>query len=697
MTLRRALTAIVLVGLLAAPTAQSLETELQRAFQRETTTGNLAAAIAEYQRIARQAGGNRALAAQALLREARSHERLGSPESRKVYEALVRDFSDQSAVVSAARARLSAAGGVQQLEVTPRRVLEAGWSQMWDMSADGRFVVGPERVGYSAFSSGFSIVVRDVATGRSTTVVPATGSLQARLSDDGNRVAFTAGGLLRVVHVSGGASEVLTSDSSSRISAVDWSPDAKLVLAVMSEYADASRPQQETARKLVWVSTETKTTQAIRTFEPWRDLIFDARISPDGRFIAYSARARADGTDRYLYVMDVTGQNHRALVSAAGTREGPAWTPDGSRLVFQGTRENDTALWALAVRDGQAVGEPWVVQENFRGDPLGFTTSGTFLYSTWGQGGGNQAYILNRATPPGERPVVFPGLNASWSQTGSVAIWRNNALVIRNEASGEEQSFRPPDVDATIPPRWLPDGSVIVLVDEGQGAQSRQAFHVVDTRTGTSRRLFGRDANGRLRTSVSAVSPDGRTLYLGVRPNATSGVSGIVAVDVATGDERSVLTFPQAPPPSSGLGLAISPDGTTLAVQTWVKTNAAARIFTVGVDGSNYREIVGAFETGWMGDTLRWTPDGRTLLFVAFDANRHWRVMRVPADGGTPEFDGLSFDTLAKLLPELRLFPGNFNSIDLSPDGSRIMASTQTMSKYELWTLDNLLWAINAR
>jgi Tol biopolymer transport system component len=695
---------IVLVGLLASPAAQSLDVELQRAIQRETISGDLAAAIAEYHRIARQAGVSREVAARAMFREARSYERLGRPEAREVYEAIVREFPDRPAVVADARTRLAAGAAPRQVEVTPRRVLDGGWAQMFDVSADGRVTVGPQRVSYS----GFDIVARDAATGASSTVVSATphgSSFQPRISDDGRHVAYSwwedldgdTKYSLRIVALGSVTPQIVPAPPKTAVVPSDWAPDGKSVLVVLTEYGDAARPQQVTSRQLAWVSVETGTLRTIKTFEhAWQQPFFDARVSPDGRFIAYTARARADAADRYVYVMNAAdGSQDHAVVTAAGTRESPAWTPDGSRLIFQGTSGNGTALWAVSLRDGQPVGEPWVVQSDFQHTALGFTASGSFYYVR-GSRPGNLEYIVSRPGVPGDRPAMFAGLNASWSPTGSIAIWRNNALVIRQEASGEEQSFRPADIDI-IPPRWLADGSVIVVVDEGEAGQSRQAFHVVNTQTGTSRRLFGRDANGRLRTNVSAVSPDGRTLYLGVRSNAASAVSGIVAIDVATGEERPVLTFPQVPPPSSGFGLAISPDGTTLAVQTWVKPNAAARIFTVGVDGSRYREVVTAFETGWTNDTVRWTPDGQTLLFVAFDANRNWRIMRVAAEGSEPEFDGLSFDTLSKQLPDLRLFPGNFNNIDLSPDGSRIMVSTLTMGRYELWTLDNLLWAINAR
>jgi hypothetical protein len=84
------------------------------------------------------------------------------------------------------------------------------------------------------------------------------------------------------------------------------------------------------------------------------------------------------------------------------------------------------------------------------------------------------------------------------------------------------------------------------------------------------------------------------------------------------------------------------------------------------------------------------TGERRTLVFNARDSNGNWRLMQVPAEGGQPIADGLSFDTLQPLLPDVRLVPGNFNNFDLHPDGSRIVVSMLTMRRYELWTLDYL-------
>ena len=55
--------------------------------------------------------------------------------------------------------------------------------------------------------------------------------------------------------------------------------------------------------------------------------------------------------------------------------------------------------------------------------------------------------------------------------------------------------------------------------------------------------------------------------------------------------------------------------------------------------------------------------------------------MRLPIEGGTPEFTGVELDGSLGVNPR---------TIDLSPDGSRI-AFTTTKRVQELWALDNVL------
>src|SRR5512144_1058039 len=87
-----------------APAQRSAEVALRAAMETETVKGDLKGAIEQYKKIAQS--GNRAVAAQALLRMAECYQKLGDAESRKVYERIVREFEDQPSAVATAKARL---------------------------------------------------------------------------------------------------------------------------------------------------------------------------------------------------------------------------------------------------------------------------------------------------------------------------------------------------------------------------------------------------------------------------------------------------------------------------------------------------------------------------------------------------------------------------------------------------------------
>jgi len=96
------------------------------------------------------------------------------------------------------------------------------------------------------------------------------------------------------------------------------------------------------------------------------------------------------------------------------------------------------------------------------------------------------------------------------------------------------------------------------------------------------------------------------------------------------------------------------------------------RLIRVGIDGSGYREIASGLEGP---SAQRW--EGRAVLFVERRLGQ-FRLMRVSADGGNPEFTGLTE-------------PDAF-AFDVSPDGSSLVV-TEHLSN-QLWAIDNLesLW-----
>ena len=139
--------------------AQSGYELFQQALGKERSNGEIQEAIALYERIVAEDGGDRALAARALLRMGRAYETLGSPEARRVYQRVLLDYPGQREQV----ARL----------VWP----DAAARLLGPLSRDGRYL--PHQDDETG-----SLLVRDLAAGESRVV-------ERGLSPDGRFLAYS--------------------------------------------------------------------------------------------------------------------------------------------------------------------------------------------------------------------------------------------------------------------------------------------------------------------------------------------------------------------------------------------------------------------------------------------------------------------------------------------------------------------------
>jgi Tol biopolymer transport system component len=668
----------------------------ERARVLEENPRALERAVGLYEQAAKRAGSDRALAGNARLRIGIVRERQGRPEARAVYTNVLRDYRDVPGVATAVAARLAALNGQGGSETPPRLVGTPGFAEAFDMSADGRYVVGPERRGYNAYA----VVLQDLQSGETRVLGQA---FQSRISTDGSRVIFgcpnSGSRSICVVRTAPGSSAepIVKMPENVDVVPVDWHPSGNLVLVALRRTENKISYEE-----LAWLSLTDRSFKPIRRFEKWQvpgRTLLSSSISPDGRFIAFTTQRSRESADSGLYVIGSDGQNETAVINAAGEPDYSVWTPDGRHVLFTGDVGGVRGLWAVSVQEGRAVEEPRLVNREASTvpgmRPLGVTTSGSLIYRRT-EGNLNYEFVTSRE-PIASRAVPFVGIHAAWSATGLAAFLRETRdgvdLVIRDMATGIEKRYRRRGFDFYHDLVWLPDASGVLVYAQDETPATR-GIYLFDTRTETFRKLTDVGGNGRWRKGSFTVSHDGRTLYVPVSEvgwEESAPVSGVAAIDLASGDEQLLMSFDAVNELPADVSLDLSPDGKTLAVSVAAPKGGSVRILAVAVDGRSVREVASALPTGWVGNNTRWTPDGRSLLVVSFDSNRDWRIVRIPAEGGEPVFDGLDYRTLATLLPDLRVAPGNFNGFDVSPDGSQLIVSTWTLGKQELWAIDNVM------
>lgn len=217
-----------------------------------------------------------------------------------------------------------------------------------------------------------------------------------------------------------------------------------------------------------------------------------------------------------------------------------------------------------------------------------------------------------------------------------------DVYVVRRDGTGLRQLTSSPEGDSG--PTWSPDGSTIAFARarSADGRPPETSIATVPVTGGDVVELVRVDAPAPpVRTVASPTyAPDGRTLAF-VRaefePDGT-GTSRIVALDLATGDERTLVEDAYQP--------AFSPDGTRLAFASTHDRNGqtcfhdcrpSAEVYVARADGSAPIRLT----DDPADDTApAFSPDGRRLVFVsdrADPANHRSQLWLVDAVGGTPE------------------------------------------------------------
>jgi len=647
----------------AAFAADSGAELFQKAVTQERAAGNLEEAIKLYQRVAKEFASDRALAAKALVQEARCYEKLGQDKALKIYEQVARDYRDQREPSATASARLAVLRQGDRAAAAPATMT----ARKIELPGLTFGIPDGQRVVYTDDATG-ALMIGDLA-GRDKRVVfkPKTGRVLGFMPSRDFSMVY-----MFLTRPDGSSTDaVIKSDGTGYrelgrfegdSGLPGWSWDNRYVL-VGDRLPDGST-------RLLRITVADG--QRLEMLRRENTIIGSASFSPDGRFIAYSEGPT--GSSKVLVLPSQGGPPQ--LVSGDSTLVD--WTRDGRYLAINSGSPDRRALYLLPVKDGQASGEPVFIRNG--SIEYGMTTAtGSLLYLSTPQVSGVSLGTLD----PDGHLVSWKRLNLgggsrypylSWSPDGSQIVYRalntegaqqTYVVHLRNVASGEDRELYRAN-NATPFCVWAAQHPSLYCGEIGYSSSTTQILSVaVDS--GRVERLASLPG----RVTVQSPSRDDSALYM------SAGGKGLIKWEIATHQETLL-----------GKGEEVSPD------ERWIRGYEGPReppldpalryaIQLRPISGADWRRVsylrTGPPPNGVAPTQHSFTPDGNWLYFHDRDSAGKDALFRASTAGGEPERMGD--------------FPSHsiIGGMRISPDGRKtiVNAPDPNANLPELWLLEN--------
>jgi dipeptidyl aminopeptidase/acylaminoacyl peptidase len=324
-------------------------------------------------------------------------------------------------------------------------------------------------------------------------------------------------------------------------------------------------------------------------------------LSPDGTLVAFSVKLQdleAGTSQSELWCMDADGTGLKQLTSGPHTDTDPVFSPDGRRILFSSSREGGGQLWTV----------------NLEGDSPHRLTD-------WAPGLGSAKW-----SPDGRwiaaTSDIFPecGLDADCQK--------------RNKDGLEDGKLKVHVADDLYYRHWT-----------GWADGRRTHILLVDARTG---RVVKDVTPGDFESPTFSLggrgfdfSPDGSELcYLSNHDADEASSTNVDLWVVPLAGEITAKTAVNLTPDNKGYDLAplYSPDGRSIAYVSQETPGYESDLKRLAVHdrvSGETRYLTDHESFDFWVDDMRWTDDGRTLVF---EAQHHGRnpLFGIPAAGGQP-------------------------------------------------------------
>lgn len=442
----------------------------------------------------------------------------------------------------------------------------------------------------------------------------------------------------------------------------DWFPDGDRLAVVVSA--------SPTDHRIVTVSVASGEVRQIRSL-PWSDLP-QIRVSPSGRYIAYSRSESQEEPARDIYIVTADRSAETAIVRHAAGDELVDWGKDDGTLLISSDRDGQPGLWAVPLQDGAPAGPLELVMPNVDvGVGVGFSNAGSLYYPVRVSRRRLKMVELDLETgkllsKPQDAVERFVGHNSNgvFSPDGKTFAyiserggWNRRAIIMRTLSTGEERELTH-ELQYPYSLLWGPGGDGLLV--QARDDRGRYGYFEVDLSDGSANLI----AEG---AWAGVLTPDGERLL-----HHTN--------QVEEGELRSYRFSDGSLETLRGdFGTArftVSPDGRLATVHD------GAEIRIHSTEGGPSHVLWRTDEAHPLGRWVVWTADGTTLVVLRRDpeaGEEMWRLWAVPADGSPPHPTELVHD----------LANAGARPIRFHPDG-KTMLYNEGGYFWQIWAMRNL-------
>jgi Tol biopolymer transport system component len=725
-----------LATLSAGPAAQTnaARTQMEAARKAEIVDGDLKRAIAQYSAIIDKFKADRAVVADALVHMAECYQKLGDAESKRIYERIIRDYSDQREAAAIARAHVTTVEASAGAGLSTGLVSRQVWSgpevdTYGSVSPDGRYIsfiaparfrripvtdVAPSALGLHDLRNGSNRQIAGPDEGAEGSVISKDGKLIVYTGFDARQVRYH----LRLANVEGNPNPRLLFDNPDVdwIGAYDWSPDNRSVVVLVK--------RKDHTAQIGFVSIPDGSLRILKSVD-WRGTgrIF---LSPDGRYIGYDLPASDTNREHDVFVLNADATRETVAVKHPSLNFMMGWSADAKWLVFASNRNGSMSVWAAPFLDGRVQGTPELVRPNIGpGEPMGITRSGSFYYGMWSNSRQTSNIRVASLEPAGRilttiavpKEAVASDTQPAWSPNGDLLAYvsdrgvsgssieqsgqRMLALVIRSsETARVVQEF---DLNLNTGGsvrllRWTWDGTALLF--KGIDNKGRTGLFQVDAHTGAMSTVGfvrlkpgGEWDDGNWKVSATAATLYAQRSLCPLHVDSTDvrcAVGAFFKRDLASGVETELIR-------GYRLGaLNLSPNDENIATGIPDPATNSRTFAVISTNGGQPRELMRVAtgnadrETGPNGkgrglEFMGWTPDSRSVFIRETLDAEPVAVWRASLDGAAPQKLDWSADQIQAI-----------GTIAVDLHGTKIAytpraAPRSGASANEVWALENFL------